>query len=97
MSIGRIDRGRAEADKNFVVVRNRLFQITKLKVLDTVFAIHDSFHGVNWGCSVAIAVVARRPVADEQPGDENDQNYKETPFQYAFNFHVPNKACSFHR
>src|SRR5213592_4522141 len=87
MAIDRIDRSRADANEDFIIFRRRLSDLLELEVIDTVLTIHNSFHRVGWSGRVASAVVSRSPVGDEQPDHEYDQNYKETPFNYAFDFH----------
>src|SRR6266480_4353650 len=94
MTVNRIDRGRADANEDFIIFRRRLSDLLELEVVDTVLTIHNSFHRVGWNGRVAIAVVSGSPVGDEQPDDEYDQNYKETPFNCAFDFHGLTKlAC----
>src|SRR5207249_2802103 len=87
VSIDRIDRGRADADENFVVVRRGLFKLAELKILDAVFAIHDSFHGITRGSSVAIAVVSGTPVSDEaeqETDEQQNQDNAERPLEKSF-------------
>src|SRR6266487_7104308 len=87
MTVNRIDRSRSDANEDFIIFRRRLFNLLELEVVDTVLTIHNSFHTVGWNGRVAITVIGRNPVGDEEPDDEYDQNYKETPFNYAFDFH----------
>ncbi len=74
VAVNRIHRSRADSDENFIVFRCRFFQVAELKITDAIFAIHDSFHGITRGSSVAIAVVSRHPIGDEQTANEHDQD-----------------------
>src|SRR5262249_7246540 len=88
------DRSRSDADQNFVVSRCRLLDFSQLKIPYAILAGQDRFHGMSRIFGDLHAVVCRSPVAHEQPGDERDQNCKETPFENAFDFHRPNESCT---
>src|SRR4029077_2926801 len=93
VSVHRIDRGSANANKNFIVVRRRLFQVADLKIADAIFAIHDSFHGIGRGSSFLIAIVGRHPVGDKRHEYQRDKDREDTPLQNALYLHRPNEAC----
>src|SRR5262249_18777467 len=83
MSVGRINRCCADADENFILLRRGLFNISQLKIFDTIFARENSFHGIGWHGPVPIAVVSGSPVSDEEPDAETEQQHKCGPFKYA--------------
>ena len=62
-------------NQNFIVAGRRLFNVAELKVLDSIFAVQNCFHRAGRSCSVAIAVVSRRPIGDEEPNHYRRKNY----------------------
>src|SRR5213080_3514826 len=94
MSIGRIDRGRSDADEDLIISRDRLFDFSQLKICCAVFAREDCFHRIVGSNSIATAVVGRHPVTDEEPAKEKEQNRAGTPLEYAFYFHVASAGCA---
>src|SRR5207249_7719314 len=87
MTVNGIDRSRPDANEDFIIFRRRLSDFLELEVVDPVLTIHNSFHRIGWNGRVAIAVVSGSPIGDEKPDNEYGQNYNETPFNYAFDFH----------
>ncbi|PYL19976.1 MAG: hypothetical protein DMF44_15560 [Verrucomicrobia bacterium] len=62
------------SDQHLIIRQIWLFDLLKLKISYPIVAIDNSFHGVGWSGSVAVAVIGRRPVGDEAPEDQRDKN-----------------------